>query len=638
MPSVLQGRRVLVTRPQAQSAGLITALEARGAIAIALPLYRVEDWGEPSEHERRLRESREFEGWIFTSANAARRCAELDTAPAHLPWPRLYAVGAATARALEDGGHPGALTSGAGSTSEDLLGLPSLQDVRGHRLLICTGLGGRDVLATTLAARGAHVERLELYRRLAIDHPPERVAAAADAAEAVLVTSGEGLQRLYQLTPPESRPHLLAAPLVVPSARVLEQAQRLGFAAARAPTEMSDAALLACLERGLASAIPRSMTDPVPADAPSPSDPAASGALPPSAAAQATRPVTLRAPGRAAPLRLLAGVVLLLILAAMGGSAWLLWQEREALGLQLQQRAAQLDRLGARTETVESRLGEIGTHQSDLSRQADRNGTEIAALQARTEESFALMSRIGQELSGGRARFQLASIEQLLLLASDRLLLQRDVASALVAMDIADGRLAALSDPALFPIREALAQERTALRAVPRADLASATLSLSSLIENVPRLPLVAHAPTHFSSPAARGSGAAAAGPASNGGWERLWASVRETLASLVTLRRDDNSQALRMLPPETEAVVYQVLVLKLESARVALLRGDTVAMRESMRSVSTWLDQQFRPDDPGVLAARSELERLQQLDLSPPLPETGRALSLLREQLASPQ
>lgn len=370
------------------------------------------------------------------------------------------------------------------------------------------------------------------------------------------------------------------------------------------------------------------MTDPV-LDAPAPSSPAVGSTAPLQPAP--AKPATVRTPGGMGAVRLTA-IILVVILAAAGWLGWELWQEREGLGTRVQQQAGELRSLQARTEALEAQLVEISTRQSDLSRQGDRNGTDIAAVQSRAEESFTLMSRIGQELSGGRARFQLAAVEHLLLLASDRLLLHRDTGAALIAMDLADERLAALSDPALFPVREALSQERAALRAVPRPDITSATLTLSSLIERVPQLPLIARAPTRYTSTDARGS-EATGGTAL--GWRRVLASVQETLASLVTIRRDDNSGALRMLPPETEAIVYHVLTLKLEGARVALLRGDTVALREELHSASAWLDQQFRQQDPGVLAARGELERLQQLDLTPPLPQTGRGLALLRAQLA---
>ena len=94
----------------------------------------------------------------------------------------------------------------------------------------------------------------------------------------------------------------------------------------------------------------------------------------------------------------------------------------------------------------------------------------------------------------------------------------------------------------------------------------------------------------------------------------------------------------LPMLSAEQETLVVQVLALKLEGARVALLRGDTTSFRDLCESASHWLDTYFQGDDPGVAAAHAELERLQPLDLSPPLPDISRSLGLLRAFMKQPE
>ena len=59
----------------------------------------------------------------------------------------------------------------------------------------------------------------------------------------------------------------------------------------------------------------------------------------------------------------------------------------------------------------------------------------------------------------------------LLELAQRRVELERDVRTAIVAMESADARLSTLSDPALGEVRRLLAAELGALRAVPAPDL-----------------------------------------------------------------------------------------------------------------------------------------------------------------------
>ena len=360
-------------------------------------------------------------------------------------------------------------------------------------------------------------------------------------------------------------------------------------------------------------------------------DPAAEPSAASAATASASSPRVAGSRGGGGLLRALLTLVVLALLGAAGYAGWLWWQQRVALADQAAAQQSLLHELGNKVAALEAETSELGTRFADQSRLTDRNGTDIAALQSRIEDSLSLMSRISEDLSGGRTRFQLTSVEQLLILANDRLQLHRDVRSALSALDSADERLAKLSDPQLFPVREALAQERTALRAVPMPDIASASLTLSSLIERVPQLPLGSHAPAQFHSPGARDGGS---NSDAESGWRRLLGAVQTAVKSLFTIRREDNARALRMLPPEAEAVVYNVLTLKLEGARVALLTSNTVAMREELRSASGWLEAEFKQDDPGVLAIDAELERLQSLELAPPLPDVSRSLAALRARL----
>jgi uroporphyrinogen-III synthase len=237
------GLRVLITRPAAQSAQIEALLRRHGADVLSLPLFEIQSAGDAASHARLLDTARGWDGWLFTSANAARETAKLDAGA----WPTLYAIGEATARALAGLGHPGARHAMTGSSSEDLLAQADLQRVEGRRFLLCTGQGGRDLLAPGLIARGAQVQRLEVYRRAAVEHSEGAVRAAAAGSDAIVCTSGESLERLCQLLPNDLRSAVTSRLLVVPSPRVLELARRLGFAEVRAPQRTSDESLVECL-------------------------------------------------------------------------------------------------------------------------------------------------------------------------------------------------------------------------------------------------------------------------------------------------------------------------------------------------------------------------------------------------------
>lgn len=81
-----------------------------------------------------------------------------------------------------------------GADSEALLALPELGAVRGQRILIVRGEGGRTLLADTLAARGAQVDHAVVYRRLPL--PPDLAALRQSGAITFVITSSEALRVL----------------------------------------------------------------------------------------------------------------------------------------------------------------------------------------------------------------------------------------------------------------------------------------------------------------------------------------------------------------------------------------------------------------------------------------------------------
>lgn len=323
----------------------------------------------------------------------------------------------------------------------------------------------------------------------------------------------------------------------------------------------------------------------------------------------------------------LLGLLLVLLLGAAG---WEVARRAQAwFGVQ----DARIDALEGELRAHDARSDRLQTRLSDLVVGVQRNAAEIVRFGERIDAQDAAVGELREEFGGGRVRVQLAMVEQLLVLANDRLLVVRDVPAAVVALESADARLAVLRDPRVFAVREAIAQERAALLVVPLPDETGTALALSSLIDRAPRLALASQVPEHF---AAQGQDTRSP-PAADSAWHRVRLSIRHALASVFTIRREAGPPP-RLLDDEQRALIRQILALKLEGARLALLRRDATSFRELCAAATGWLDDYFHAGDPGVAAARAELQRLQRVDLQPPLPEIGRSLSLLRGQLEQMQ
>ncbi|MDK2749433.1 uroporphyrinogen-III synthase [Vreelandella aquamarina] len=131
-------------------------------------------------------------------------------------------------------------------TSEALLSLASLRHLAHQRVLLVAGEGGRTLIADTLAARGATITRLAVYRR--VYRPPSpamQKRLATGAYRALIVTSGELLEYLAKWCGPAA----LNQPLIVSSHRLATLAGKLGFCDLKVASGATPAALVAALDR-----------------------------------------------------------------------------------------------------------------------------------------------------------------------------------------------------------------------------------------------------------------------------------------------------------------------------------------------------------------------------------------------------
>lgn len=207
-------------------------------------------------------------------------------------------------------------------------------------------------------------------------------------------------------------------------------------------------------------------------------------------------------------------------------------------------------------------------------------------------------------------------------LAERRLRLERDVETAIVALESADARLATLDDPAVREVRAKLALELAALRAVPVPDIADVLGRIGRLEDEVPTLPVIG-----MPASQARRDRPEAEAP---GVFERAWRRVRQALRDLVSLRRIEPATA-RLVTQEEESLRRQHLELLLFGARVAAMQPDGAAYAQSLRAADVWLQQYFDTSKPEVEAAAKELAALELTIIEPPLPAVGEAGRLLQ-------
>lgn len=362
-------------------------------------------------------------------------------------------------------------------------------------------------------------------------------------------------------------------------------------------------------------------------------------------------PVAASAPVPARSSSAIAWLAILLVLVVAGALGWFVWeQQRFAAGLsqRLQQlevaavnkapgvESADLDaRLSEGLGQLDTRwqgqfeagLAELKSGIGELGGAASEHGQTIQTLQSQVANQRVELARIG---ATDREAWAVAEAEYLLRLANQRLIMARDAVAAEALLSNVDKILLELNDPGLHEVRAAVATDLAAVRAVPTVDIEGIYLRLSALLEQAGQLEI-------FQLQAQEQQLEQAPPPAPAEGWQgRLQTGYQAALAKLsdyiIIRRRDVPMQAL--IDPQWEGLVRQNLRMLLEQAQVALLSGNQVLYRESLRRAQQWVDEFFKSGGATARAMSGEIEQLVDLDIAASVPAISRSIQALDDAM----
>lgn len=272
----------------------------------------------------------------------------------------------------------------------------------------------------------------------------------------------------------------------------------------------------------------------------------------------------------------------------------------------------QIGELTARIDTVQGQLSQRQVEFEQLSEELGLMRVEMRAAVEQLSDRDQLERRAERDLQRQMAMTEAAA---LLRLGQDRVALVADFAGGAAAFQRAEARLAGIDDPRLERVRRALAVELDALESARSPDLARSLARLDRLARDIPNWPLQLPGQRHDTQSA----------PAD--GWRGRLA---QTMGELVKVQQRD---ALGRTEAQFDAAREQ-LQLRLVAAQLALGRRDAAALRLHLQAAMDLIDEWFDVSSEAVLGGRSDIESLAGMDLSPAEPDLGQALELLLARL----
>lgn len=218
--------KVLITRPEEQAQNLAKQLEPLQCQAVCFPTVTIKHTAGKEEQLKIESILPKADMVIFVSANAVTAFFSIVSKKV-LATTTVLAIGEATAHALEREGVT-VVAKPDKASSENLLQLPLLQEVKDKQIVIFAGHAGKQLLAQQLKHRGAEVDTVALYKRF-LPHYDTDVTWQENEIDVSICTSSEVLANFVTLLQQHQREGLLHKPLLVITEAMQRQARQLGF-------------------------------------------------------------------------------------------------------------------------------------------------------------------------------------------------------------------------------------------------------------------------------------------------------------------------------------------------------------------------------------------------------------------------
>jgi len=331
---------------------------------------------------------------------------------------------------------------------------------------------------------------------------------------------------------------------------------------------------------------------------------------PPDSAPPPAPPATSRAP--------LLALIAVLLAAALVALFWIDTRHRLS---------ATQEELARRLRDIEDNGREaraIARAAQDSLREAQSRIGQLESRLAESQSQQLALEALYQELSRNRDEWQLAEIEQVLAIASQQLQLAGNVRAALLALQLAEGRLARADRPQFAPIRRALARDIERLKALPALDLPGMSTRIDMLIAQVDGLAMA------FDE---RAVGPAVGQPAGGGErslWSRVGAEIWNELRNLVVIRQVSTPEP-PLLPPSQAFFLRENLRLRLLNARLSLLTRDEAGYREDLRAAQAWIARYFDVRAKSTADALAQVKALGATSISFEMPSISESLEAVR-------
>lgn len=300
------------------------------------------------------------------------------------------------------------------------------------------------------------------------------------------------------------------------------------------------------------------------------------------------------------------GVLLALGLTActLGGGFMLYQQMQQQLLVQDAKNIALQDQLQQALLQPNQRIGQLEQQQLNDA----KTYQELTKL---AEDQNQLQDRINKLAQRSPTHWMASEAEYLVNMAGRKLWLEKDPRTATDLLKSADETIAAMNNPALLPIRKALAKDIAATASIKTTDIDGNVLALDALIEQLDKLPL-----NRTDAETDAPEDTTITGDLND--WQSNLGKTWKALTQDFITIRHKTADAPALLAPEQQWYLVENIRHKLLQSQLALYRYDRAAYHQSLMMARKWIQTYFDTQDHKTAEAIAEIDKLATLELDP--------------------
>jgi len=317
------------------------------------------------------------------------------------------------------------------------------------------------------------------------------------------------------------------------------------------------------------------------------------------------------------------GLALIIAIASLGVSGWLLWQQQNTApddSARLAQASAQS--LQRSMTKLDGKASYNAENLEQLSTRLDAQGARLDMIPVRFDQIETMLNDIPATNEDARRKILNLEADWYLRLAETQLSVARNVKASEAALMFADECFSRLANPTFTPIRDRISAAISELQIQQQHPVSADVAVLQTIIDRIPSMVLNENPPQNFGSTAKRSS--------ESEGIDRAIASVREAFSEVISVKRSD----IAIVPQLTDAdttLLRRSLSLELQTAKLALLQGEPDVYSASLNTANASLKQNFNTNSAPVADSLKAIASLLSEPANQPLPN----IAAIRNDLA---